>query len=334
MKPIDDNLIARYLAGETDANENASLEKWMNAASENRKLVAEFGQILNHIEPDCPPAIPNVQSCWEEIAPQIQRGKTRARVLSFPIRQYRLASNAFRIVTAAALIIIMLGATLILRHSLQPSFQQVHTENGQRLHFTLPDGSQVRLNADSKIQFPIAFSDSTRMVHLSGEAFFEVVPGVRPFLVKTENAEVRVLGTTFNVWARERQTRVVVQTGRVEFNARLRPQHPGIVLAASQMSICVNDASPQPPRQVDSEKLLGWLENRLVFEQTPLAEIIAELQREYDVQIKLADSGLGTRTVTGSFHNQTIETILTSICMTLQLQYELKKDQYVISIKD
>ena len=333
MKNIDYNLIYRYLAGETSHAENARIEKWENASSENRSFMAEFEQILHNAVPKNPPATPDVEQAWLEIAEKLGKTTGEARVLPSRMQRkpHHASSKSLRIVAAAAFFIILVGAALFYKNFLhQVDWHQVHTKNAQRLPLRLPDGSNVRLNADSRLQYPPMFSDSVRIVYLSGEAFFEIEPQAKPFLVKTENAQIRVLGTKFNIWARDEQTRVIVKDGRVSLKTLTMPDDSGIVLSGSQMSICRKDSAPETPSLVDSKKLLGWLENRIVFEQTSLSEIIDELQRFYDVRIQLVNPTLGQNTLTGSFHNKPLETVLASICLTLNLQYGSENGKYVI----
>ena len=81
---------------------------------------------------------------------------------------------------------------------------------------------------------------------------------------------------------------------------------------------------------VDVGNMLGWLDGKIVFEQTNLAEVIAELQRVYDVSIELSNPALGQMTITGAFQNKPIESVLASICLTLNLQNRKEGGKYLI----
>ena len=185
------------------------------------------------------------------------------------------------------------------------------------------------MNHTSRISFSNLNFDSKRIVKLSGQAFFNVKKNNKPFIVKTENAQINVIGTSFDVKARNNITRVIVQSGTVEFAAGNKTDNK-IILRANQMSECIGYSLPQHPKTVDIKYLLGWLDNRLVFESTPLKEIVKELERVYDVKILLASRDLWNIKITGEFKNQKVEKVLEIICMTSDLKYDLKNDIYII----
>ncbi|MFQ5640645.1 MAG: FecR family protein, partial [bacterium] len=88
---------------------------------------------------------------------------------------------------------------------------------------------------------------------------------------------------------------------------------------------------PETPTPVVSELLLDWLHGGLVFDHTPLSEIVAELQRFYDVPIELENAALSEYTITGTFRDKPLATVLTSICLTLNLRHSFVDGKYVIS---
>ena len=334
-----DNLISRCLSGEATNEESAKLEQWLNASPKNRQLYSQLESIWQNANPEEPTRMPDIEQSWSAFENRLPPGsrKTRARLLPFnllPSAASRASYLGGRAVAISAGVAIVVGA-IILLWGLQKvnQWRVITTHNAERIQLTLPDRSSVTINYDSTIKYPRDFSDSNRRVLLTGEAFFEVTPHSDPFIVKTENARIRVLGTKFNIWARDEQTRVIVQEGRVSLKALDSTDDERIVLTAKQMSICRKSAVPNAPLTVDSERLLGWLQNRIVFERTPLTQIIAELQRIYDIRIELASRALGKNTLTGTFHNKPIETVLTSICITLNLKYTYSADRYTISEK-
>ncbi|MCG8603977.1 FecR domain-containing protein, partial [bacterium] len=208
--------------------------------------------------------------------------------------------------------------------------KSVRTDYAQQLQLQLPDGSSVKLNSDSELEFTRAFHDSVRVVQLLGEAYFQVVKDQRPFVVITENARIRVLGTSFNVSSRDSETRVIVRTGKVSLQSAIASGHARVVLTADQMSECRGEGHPLQPVEVDTDHVLGWLEGNLVFERTQLRETVIELKRYYGVEIVLADSSLGFDTITGTFRNRSLETVLASICLSMDLSYSLEKGKYII----
>lgn len=333
-KPYD--LLARYFAGEATAAERANIESWRQASAENQRAFAEFGRIWQEAAEKLP-RLPNIDQSWAELAAKLNlpNEKQPAKILAMEKPSPPAARKVFwsdRYVWAAVAILILGFAALFYQFLYNANaLQKVSAAYGRQENIKLPDGSLVQLNSGSEIQFDKNFLDSARYVTLFGEAYFEVTRDQRPFVVNTGNAQIRVLGTKFGIWARDEQTRVTVREGRVSFRVLESPAETAVELTENQMSVCQVNNGPEPPRVVDANHLLGWLEGNIVFNQTSLAEVIAELQRVYNVSIELSNPALGRNTITGSFHHKPIGSVLASICLTLNLQYTQQADKFVIS---
>jgi ferric-dicitrate binding protein FerR (iron transport regulator) len=173
----------------------------------------------------------------------------------------------------------------------------IDTPRGEQVAIQLPDGSTVTLNAESKLSYKpfvwlIARTDgmeghtylpisriNKRKVSLEGEAFFEVKRGSR-FCVQTGRNRVTVLGTTFNVHARPEVYRVNCLSGQVEVQVGqetvvLKPNMQG-TFREGKINI-LNDVTPSLS--------IGWMQGMFVFEGTPLSEVIAEIERRYNVYV-------------------------------------------------
>lgn len=163
---------------------------------------------------------------------------------------------------------------------------------GESRSVTLADGTRVALNSGSSLVQPrwsMPWSAPAREVVLVGEAFFEVTPDEVPFQVETFNARVTVLGTQFNVRARDEVgggTEVVLERGRVRLEGS-RSQ-AGVELAPGQMSsVALGEVEPAPPEPVDVEPLLSWRVQGFAAVDRPLGAILAELERRHGVEIRI-----------------------------------------------
>ena len=165
---------------------------------------------------------------------------------------------------------------------------------GERLTLTLPDGSRVELNSGASLSFaPRTFGWRSRTTTLEGEAFFEVLPDDSEFITRTYNAEVRVLGTSFNVraWPGEKDggTVVALRTGRVLLSGRGHDERV-VVLNPGQMSrVYERNAAPTHPEATDLRQATAWRTGRLVFVDEPLRVILADMERRFGVVLR-ADS--------------------------------------------
>ncbi len=156
---------------------------------------------------------------------------------------------------------------------------------GQDYHLTLADGTQVWLNAESRLEFPDRFNGETREVRLRGEAYFEVKKDAkRPFIVHTDYLTTRVLGTSFDVRAYSRRdVSVTLVSGRVQVNAGdlSRVLSPGeqAALTGSQLAV----------KAVDTYPITQWKEGFFYFDNQSLFFIMQELSKWYGVNVSFDD---------------------------------------------
>ena len=228
-----------------------------------------------------------------------------------------------------ALIVIVTALLLYNNHNPELILKSIATTNMQKLEVELPDGSIANLNSGSKVEFYENFEDDKREVRLEGEAFFSVKKDGRPFTIKTENAVTKVLGTKFNVWARAKETRVIVKEGKVSLAESINNNE--VILTMGESSKVVESNAPMKPTKVNPEYLLGWLNDRIVFSNTNLEEISKELERKYNVRIDIADPELLSYNLTGTFENEKIDTVLTKICLALNLKYSEQNNGYKLT---
>lgn len=169
----------------------------------------------------------------------------------------------------------------------QAMLAECHVENGQTKVLRLSDGTLVRLNAGSSLFYPQRFSRlfSRRDVYLDGEAHFDVAKNSsQPFVVHVGNLKVKVLGTHFNVKAypAEELVTTTLEQGRV----KVYGDKIAMTLLPDEQAVYNRISGKMTKRSVDSGNYNQWMKGKLLFDQTPLKVIIADLQRRYNVSIK------------------------------------------------
>jgi transmembrane sensor len=203
------------------------------------------------------------------------------------------------------------------------------TPRGEKSLVTLPDGSQVWLNASSKLVYH-SFSKKHRQVELQGEAFFRVAQNERaPFVVKTDECEVEVLGTAFNMMAYDDFGRkeITLVSGIIQVNiddkkVQLRPGQ-ALNLKDNMYSI----------RPVNTSLATGWVDNKFIFQNIPFSELIRRLENWYDVDIEIDQSQVEEINFTGTFKNEeTIWQVLDAIKVYTPISYK-KTDHRKIKIR-
>jgi transmembrane sensor len=332
------SLCVKAISGEITLEEKNDLNRWMQCSPENQRLFENFERIWEHAKPAQVPLMPDAVDEWFKLERTLDWGSSKiqrkfgASVIQNAIGRFSglLETRTRPVAVAFAAIAVLVIGVLLLKDPLSgPRLREIITHPKQRREVSLADGSLIRMNCGSTVKFPKTFSEDVREVYLEGEAFFEVAHDGRPFNVLTQNAKTTVLGTEFNVRSRDEETRVIVKEGRVKL-CPIDESRSEVILSKGQMSQVTGRVPPQPPEPVNVDHLLGWLEGRLVFEKAPLKEIISELERVYDVRIGLENSEFGQQTVTASFEDATLETVLSSICLTLGIQYRSDGLDYVI----
>ena len=159
----------------------------------------------------------------------------------------------------------------------------IATSRGMDFGLTLPDGTEVWLNAESRITFPDEFSSGQREVEIDGEAFFDVKKDAdRPFIVHTKYFTTKVLGTSFDVKAyREETAHVVLVSGKVEVTAGVGGTK---TMAPGEMVAFDNDCKLRKT-SVDTYPYVQWKDGFFYFEKAPLGDIMRELGRWYNINI-------------------------------------------------
>lgn len=203
---------------------------------------------------------------------------------------------------------LMIGLVTLGRHSLshqnQTVPQQVVSTNVREwktLH--LADKTTVRLAPSSTLRVPSDIGTGQGAIELDGEAYFEVhAHDDVPFIVRTHGAQARVLGTRFAVrhYADERSTQLVVMDGKISFSSvpPSRRARSSAVLSSRMLGVVDDSGYVTVTPNIAVEDYTAWTHGTLVFRQTPVTNIVAELNRAYGVDIKLADSTLGRREFT------------------------------------
>jgi transmembrane sensor len=178
------------------------------------------------------------------------------------------------------------------------------------------------------------FGEERRDVFLTGEALFDVVhDAAKPFAVHAANLVAQDLGTQFGVRAYAgTRVQVVVAKGAVSLGvdrtrkpapgAAALPDLPPVTLASGDLGQLDSAGQIQLEHGVDVTRYLGWSEGRLQYQLAPLGEIINDLNRWYDVDIRLADSSLATTRVTMSVTGKSIDDVMTVLAAALALQVE------------
>lgn len=225
---------------------------------------------------------------------------------------------------AASVLLIMGGISLKRSWDVQNVvIAQMTTGYGEKKEITLPDGSQIVLNACSHLRYPTQFCGDTRDVELDGEAYFKITPNPdQPFHVQTSEFQVEVLGTEFNVksYSHDLIQTVEVASGKVQVNL---PED--CIRLKKQEKISMNRSSGEYSKTKRVENNVAiWRKGCLHFYQTPIADVVKELERKYNCNITFREGQTFDNLISGEHDNQSLESVLESLHYICGIKY--KKD--------
>ncbi len=193
-------------------------------------------------------------------------------------------------------------------------YQETVTARGEVKMIKLSDGTEVWLNADSRLNYPDRFKGGAREVKLIGEAYFKVMhDSTRHFIIHTDKLNTSVLGTSFNIKAYkdDNTIKVAVITGKVAVATKgnASKQAPVLLLPNTQAVYTKAKETLVSEKLEDAAALADWYQGNMRYHNTPLTEVIADVQRKYNVTIK-ADKNLLNCTIYADFKNLPLQKVL------------------------
>ncbi len=288
----------------------------------NQKERSGFNRWSKH-NPDIPES--ELQGVWgltesykSGYQPDVEGGLSRLKQRMTTVDEGRVVpmkQNRRRWMSIAAAIAFLLVCGISIKGFFTNSTKTVANLLETPKEITLEDGSLVVLNKDSRLEYPESFAGQLkREVHLYGEAYFDISHNpAQPFIIKTDKAEVKVVGTSFNVRAYEHEstTEVEVESGKVRFRAKDASRD--MDLRPKQKAIYQHDQKRVIKEEVATLNALAWRTNTLQFRKTPLKEVLEAVSRYYRIQITLEDDYLEDCTFNSDFKDESLDFVLDAI---------------------
>jgi len=312
---VQDSSFIRWVKGEqADA---AFWEPWVRDHPEKAREIEEARRIVSSLQFREPPlATSRIEGLWQRIEGEVEAEENRS-----PTTAPLTASRWLRYAAAAAVALLVAAGFWLGNRSL--SWQ---TAPGEQLSLSLPDGSSVRLNAATNLQYRKPWWSSRRQVRLRGEAFFEVRAG-GPFTVSTDRAEVRVLGTQFNLSDRGGAFRVDCFEGRVGVTAAASADTA--VLTAGRSARIDTLSNRLESFAFDPSRQATWRENIIYYQNQALGAVFDKLEWQYGVTVEHNDS-IGNLRASGFYPLDNLDSALYYICWPQRLNYQQRGEAVII----
>jgi transmembrane sensor len=375
-------LIIKYLAGESTEDERLAVDRWVGEKAENKRYFDEIAFLWKVSGISREVGETEKRSDWDKLMERIGKKTDSDFIMQESMREESrrissTGSRAFlnRFLKIAAIFIVgfsfsWAAFSFLDRRPQSDSLSctQFITAKGQKSQIILCDGTRVWLNAETVLRYPAAFNEDQREVYLEGEAYFEVQKKENkvPFIVKTSDIDIEVVGTRFNVMAYSDEETVettvvegsiyVVRKGKEslrEQNVLLKTNQKATIIKKGSHIILSevdlekptpvksdpNDRSESPieqeqivvSRSVDVELHTAWKDDLLVFQSETLENLTYKLERWYDVNIHIEDEELKSYRYTGKFvHKETLNQVLEILSLTTPIHYTFEQNDLYI----
>lgn len=291
-----------FRVGDVDAGARARFDQWLRASPEHIRAYMEIAQTyveLPVLKTDHQVDVDSLVASARSDANVLNLSEPMPRPIPAPER--RPAVSVWAVAASLIIAVTGFGTYTLYRQYRYPTYT---TGIGENRTITLPDASTVYLNARSRLR--LQFSEGERDVELlEGQALFEVTHDPsRPFIVRSRGAIVRAVGTQFEVYDASTGTRVTVIEGRVTV-ADAAAEPDGIAPATTYVSageqVTVTDQAVTKPRHADLAAATAWTQRHLVFDDTPLSEVVDDFNRYNARQLIIEDKALAAFHVSGVY---------------------------------
>lgn len=317
------NLLKRFVDGLYTRKDADDLLKHFHAGKYNTEISEAMDNVWEEMEED------------EVSSLQHQQYREEARLLLSRIRKPEKRFSFIPYLRYVAIVAVILsigwGGFRLIRSNQEKvlTYTEVHVKNGEHKRIILPDGTSATLNAGSYLRYPREFITDVRRIEMNGEAFFEVTRDEeKPFLIHTKDADVKVLGTSFNVKAfdMDEQLTVSVQTGKVQVDL---PEAMMRLLPDEQFVMDKTKGEFQK-RNEDARLSTVWIKGGLYFNRTPIRTVVNELVRMYNRTIEFAPGAEYDDYIYGEHDNKSLEAVLKSIQYSTDIKYRIENDKIVL----
>jgi ferric-dicitrate binding protein FerR (iron transport regulator) len=357
---LDAALLDRYLAGECTEAEVATVEMWVAAGARTGGVIAALQRLHKFARPvesdvrddaailrlrertlarirmgSVAPTLRQIGATPLSPEHASDRGRAGNSLLSLGKRSLRV-SRALQWTALVATMVLGVGVRSLWVHrdAPPPVVQHYHTGNAQRATVRLADGSLLILAPATSVEVRPTGVDVT------GEVYFSIAPhAARPMTVRTTNAIVRVLGTSFVVrqYAGEFAARVVVEAGRVTVQSRphlgLTDSSNASTVLSAHMLAQVGDSGVTVTSGIESREYVEWTRGTLVFNRVALGNVVTELARAYGAEIQIADSTLAKypMRMDVTVADDPLTDVLDDVCKATNAHYTRVGHAYVLA---
>lgn len=295
---------------------------------EHKKKHINLDECINriHIASPPPPIEHSALRSFEKLKKRINKNDYTVRHLHRSINYYRIG-----LVASIAILLVVLGGWAYTSSKHESTFIVKSNKSHIVKQVRLEDGTIIKLNNSSQIIYPEHFSSNKREIFLEGEAYFDVAHNAKsPFIVRTGELTIKVLGTKFTVNANSSNSLITASLleGSIEIFDR---ENKLKMIPNQRVTYHIHNKKMELSSIKDATSEICWTENLWILSNTPLLEICQRLENQFNIKFIIMNENLINKTFTGQFHtNESLESILETLQISTSFKYERKKEHIII----
>lgn len=321
-KQYREQLITKSLLGKTNNTEQKQLKDWLAESEENQKEYNAYTELWTKSKSLVLSNSIDTEASLAKTKNRIFGNKNKVRWISY-LKQI------------AAVLIISVAISSLYNYFSSTSengniYQEISAAYGTKSSITMEDGTKIWLNSGSRLRYPTSFKNQKeRRIELDGEAYFEVTKNTKkPFIVNTNELDVKVLGTSFNVCAYSdyHQVTVALKEGKVSLLRANSSSKKEILTLAPNQAAVLNKELKQLSlfEDIPVKKYMSWKDGMLIFQGDNLETVVQKLEKWYNVDIQILDEKLRRSRVTATFTDETLNQALYLLCISSGINYNIK----------
>ncbi|OFY41674.1 MAG: hypothetical protein A2X18_10100 [Bacteroidetes bacterium GWF2_40_14] len=314
---IDTELILKYISGLASDDEKNQVLDWIDQNDENKKL---YSQLKNYW----------VLEGIKSLDASKETSESKASFRNNKRKYYTSLSEIYRIAAVLILALSLFGAYMLFGNKEKEEDKQVMAtfeyivNTGVKGIVNLPDGSKIWLNSSSSIKCPEKFSSDKREIEIEGEGYFEVVSDKNwPMYVKTSKGyTVKVTGTSFNLSSYSNDNKLIVTliSGKISL---LHQDKKEIIMHPAEELVIPDEQKPTLVKNANIEYNTAWKEGYLLFDDSPMDEVIKKMERWYGVKFTINNSSILNYRFTANFKSESITQVLEILRLSSNIKYNI-----------
>lgn len=323
METLNDDILIRYLSGNTSAEEARQVTTWLSQSDKNEKTLEQLYfiwqasgrlRVMESVNPDL---------ALQKLKKQVRRKNTSLRLRHHLQRLQRIAAILF-------IPVFLLSVYLCLHQKAESEqYIEVKTNPGMVSSFRLPDGSKVWMNAGSYLRYPVTFAPEKREIVLEGQGYFEVTHNPRkPFIVKVNPCySVEVLGTEFNITAYRDED--LIETTLVEGSVKLNlgksaKKTISRILKPKEKAVYKKKDRLLSISSINPNYETAWKDGKIIFKKHPMEDVLKILSRHYNVHFEVKDPQVMESEITAKFSNEQLPQVLEYLKLASGIKFKIK----------